>query len=317
MARKPKNPTRIQRAGNGHSYYLDGVKVPGVTTILSNGIPKPGLINWASNVPADFVANRLGVARNAEGKTRIVADELVRDLLEWNASRGHHAVKVDESETLPRLAIAKILSSIRYRDSGEASAKGTEVHKLGERLARGEEVDVPEGLEGHVASYLRFLEEWDPTEALLERVMVSRKWRYMGKTDLIARFPGEWPDETPWAGEPIGVGLLDLKTSRSGIFAETALQVAAYGNAETMLEGDDEVPIPEVDWFGAVWVRADGFDVYRFDVRQDPSDRAFRTFLYAKQVGDWLDFREGPAATVKSDSLPPPTRDHEEDQETT
>lgn len=295
--RKPKAPTRIQRHGNGHSYFLDGEKVPGVTTILSNGIPKPGLIGWASKIPAEFVANRLAVARNSEGKARIVADELVKDLLEWNASRGSHAVRVG-TDTLPRLAIAEILANVRYADLEEAGARGTEVHGLAEKLGRGEEVEIPERSEGHVRSYLRFLEEWDPTEALLERVVVSRRWGYMGKLDLIARFP------------EYGVGLLDLKTSRSGIFAETALQVSAYGNAETMLEGEGEVPVPRVDWFGAVWIRADGYDVYRFDVTQDPKDRAFRTFLYSKMVGDWLDWKEGPASTVKSDSLRPPRKEN-------
>lgn len=311
MARKPKNPTRIQRSGNGHSYYLDGEKVPGVTTILSNGVPKPGLQGWAAEQTADFVVNRLAVARNAEGKIRIVADELVRDALAWNETRGRHKIRVGHDD-LPRLALGKILASIRYRDLGEASAKGTEVHSLAERLNRGEEIEVPEHLVGYVEHYLRFLEEWDPVEALLERVVISRRWGYMGKADLFARFPGVWPAGTPWEGQEVGVGLLDLKTSRSGIFAETALQVAAYGNAETMLEGDEEVPIPAVDWFGAIHLRSDGYDVVRFDVRQDPADPAFRTFLYAKHVGDWLDFREGPAATVKSASLPAPIRQGDE-----
>lgn len=306
MARKPKNPTRIQRSGNGHSYYLDGEKVPGVTTVLSNGIPKPGLVGWSAEQVSDFVVNRLAVARNSEGKVRIVADELVRDALAWNESRGRHKIKTGNDD-LPRLALGKILSSIRYRDVGEASAKGTEVHSIADKLARGEEVEIREGLEGYVEHYLDFLETWDPTEALLERVVVSRRWRYMGKFDLLAYFPGVWPESTPWAGQEVGYGLLDLKTSRSGIFAETALQTSAYGNAETMLEGDDEVPVPRVDWFGAVWLRADGYDVVRFDgVRQDPADAAFRTFLYAKHVGDWLDWKEGPASKIKSDSLPAP-----------
>lgn len=296
--RRPAPPTRIQRHGNGHSYYLDGEKVPGVTTILSNGIPKPGLIGWAANQVADVVVNGLAVAKNEAGETRIVADELVRELLEWNATREGNAVKVG-NDRLPRLALAKILSSIRYRDVDEASGKGTQVHGLAETLARGEEVEVPPELAGHVRSYLRFLEEWDPTEALLERVVVNRRWRYMGKLDLLARFPG------------YGVGLLDVKTSRSGVFAETGLQLAGYRYAETMLDGVDddgnvvEVPMPDVDWCGVVWVRADGYDVYRFAV----DEGTFRVFLYCKQVGEWLDFKEGPAASIKSPALAAPTKE--------
>lgn len=296
--RRPAPPTRIQRHGNGHSYYLDGEKVPGVTTILSNGIPKPGLIGWAANQVADVVVNGLSTARNDKGEVRVVADDLVRELLEWNATRGQHAVKVGD-DRLPRLALAKILSSIRYRDVDEASGKGTQVHGLAESLARGEEVDVPDELAGHVRSYLRFLEEWDPTEALLERVVVNRRWRYMGKLDLLARFP------------KYGLGLVDVKTSRSGVYAETGLQLAGYRYAETMLDGVDEagnvveVPMPEVEWCGVVWVRADGYDVYPFDVTPD----TFRTFLYAKQVGEWLDFKDGPAATIKGNALAAPTKE--------
>lgn len=302
--RRPAPKTRIQRSGNGHSYYLDGEKVPGVTTIIGNGIPKNGLIGWAANSVADVVVNGLAVAQAADGRKRIVADELVRDLLAWNETRGSHAVKVG-NETLPRLALAKILSSVRYRDLDEASNRGTEVHALAVKLAKGEEIEVPDELRGHVESYLRFLEEWDPTEALVERVVVNRKWGYMGKLDLLARFAGAWPD-----GSPIGRGLLDLKTSRSGVYAETGLQLAGYGFAETMLDGVDpdgtvrELPMPAVDWYGVVWIRADGYDVFRFDV----SEKTFRVFLYAKHVGEWLDFKEGPAATIKSDALPAPRR---------
>lgn len=312
MPRKPAAKTRIQRAGNGHSYYVDGEKVPGVTTILSNGIPKPGLVGWSAGACADIVSNTLQVARSeATGGVRIVADELVKELLEWNATRGSHAVKVPTNTPLPRGAIGEILKNIRYRDLDEASGKGTAVHKIAQRLAEGDEVEVPPELKGHAESYVHFLNEWDPRNALLERVIVNRRWRYMGKLDLIADFPGVWGEDTQWAGQPVGRGLLDVKTSRSGIFSENALQVIAYEHGETMLDGIDadgnavEVPMPEVDWCGAIHVRADGYDVYRFTC---DDETAFRTFLYAKHVGEWLDWKEGPAATARSDSLRPPVR---------
>lgn len=307
MARKKANPTRIQKSGRGHSYYLDGEWCPGVTTVLSNGIPKPGLIGWAAGVTADFVVDRLSATKNAAGETRIVADELVDDLREFQATRtGGKVVKWSTSTPLPRGAIADALTNVRYRDLDEASGRGTEVHLLAERLARGETVEVPEELRGHVEAYVRFLDEWRPTNALLERVVVNRRWRYMGKFDLIADFPGVW-SSGPWEGRPIGRGLVDTKTSRSGIFAETALQQQAYRFAETMLDGDGEVPMPKVDFVAALHVRADGYDLIPFDVTGDPkTDAAFRTFLYAKQVGDWLDWKSGAAATVKLDAARPP-----------
>lgn len=296
--------TRLFTKGKGHSYELDGKWCPGVTTVLDRGIPKGALVGWAANVTAEFVVDRLNVAKNAEGVERIVADELVRDLLQFNAEQ----TKPEPvgNTRLPRLALAKILASVRYRDKDRAAGRGTEVHRLAELLARGEEIEFDEPIAGHVRAYLRFLEEWKPTDALLERVVVHRTRRYMGKLDMIADFPGVWGPDSKWSGEPIGRGLVDIKTTRSGIYAETALQVEAYRRAELMLDDDGtEIPMPEIDWVGAVWVRADGYDVFRFDT----DESTFRTFLYAKAVGDWLDYKDGKAATIKSAALRPPVAD--------
>lgn len=314
MARAPAPPTRIQKSGNGHQYFLDGEKVPGVTTILGNGIPKNGLQGWAARSVADFVVNRLTLVKFPSGKTMISADEVIRDALAWNETRGSHAEKVSASDVLPRGALGEILTNLRYRDLDEASGKGTTVHALAQRLANGETVDVPPELAGHVASYLRFLEEWAPYDALTERVLINRRWRYMGKCDLIATV-----DNLPmWLAERLGRttgrGLFDIKTARSGIFAEVALQLEGYRRCETMLNGAEEIPMERIDFVAAIHVRADGYDVYAFDVETERRPTTFDIFLYAKMVGEWLDFKEGPAATIKSPSLhksPPAPADEE------
>lgn len=310
-AAKPK--TRIQRSGNGHSYFLDGEKCPGVTTILGDGIPKTGLIKWASDIPADFVANGLQLTRNAEGKVRIVADELVEELRQWQQSRtGAKKIPWNETTPLPRAAVADALSSLRYRDLDAAANRGAEVHLLAEQLAHGFEVEVPPELAGHVESYVRFLNEWEPTNAIVEGVTVNRRWRYMGKFDLLAEFPGKVWSSGIWQGRPVGRGLLDVKTARSGIFADVALQLQAYRFGETILRGAEEIPMPAVDFVAAIHVRADGYDVIPFDVTDNPNtDPAYRTFLYAKQVGEWLDWKEGPASRVKLDRATPPRTEGE------
>lgn len=312
MARQSAPPTRIQKSGNGHTYYLDGEWCPGVTTILGNGLPKGGLIGWAADTVSDFVVNRLTIARSEAqpDKPRIVADELVADLLDWNETRTK-PTPVNRSDVLPRQALGEILSNVRYRDLDQASGRGTEVHGIAERLAHGQEVEVPPEIAGHVRSYVRFLEEWQPYDAVVERVIINRRWRYMGKFDLLARFDNlpEWIAER--IGSDSGVGLLDVKTSRSGIYAETALQLEAYRRGETMLEGTGEVPMPEVDFVAAIHVRADGYDVYAFDINTTRRPTTFDIFLYAKQVGDWLDWKTGPASTVKSPSLRPVLRSAE------
>jgi hypothetical protein len=182
--------------------------------------------------------------------------------------------------------------------------RGGDVHRFAEKLIDGAEVIVPQHLQGHVMSYVRFLEEWQPDDVLVEFVVVNRRWKYMGKGDLIATFPGVWTSG-PWEGQPIGTALLDVKTAQSGVFAEVALQLAGYKNGETLLHPDGtEEPMPQVDWCGVIHVRADGYDVVPMLVDDD----TFRTFLYAKHLGDWLDFKNGPAATVKLDAALPPTR---------
>ena len=66
--------------------------------------------------------------------------------------------------------------------------------------------------------------------------------------------------------------------------------------------------VGDFDFVAAIHVRADGYDVYAFDIETENRPTTFEIFLYAKQVGDWLDMKEGAAATIKSDSLRPTTR---------
>ncbi len=294
MSPKQSAPaTRIQNYGSGHGYFLDGAKVPGVTRIIGDGLPKPALLDWSAKMTAQFVVNRLTI--DAEG--RVLADDVVRDAYAWNRTRTRPE---RHSAGLDRLALEKILKDVRYADLDAASGKGTKVHEIATSLALGEDVDIPEELVGHVDAYSKFLDEWDPTDMLVERVVINRRWRYMGRFDLSAEFP------------TYGRGLLDIKTSRSGIFGEVALQLEGYDNAETMVVGYDddnvaiEEPLPDHDWLGAVHVRADGYDVYRFERRPD----TFRVFLYCKQIAEWLDRDNGSAATIRSDSLDPPAAPH-------
>lgn len=270
VTKKPPKPaTRRQNHGNGHSYYMDGAKAMGVTTIISKGMPKPALINWAAGAVGDFVADRLTVAPDGT----VDASRLVRDV---------HAIAIEQRKDFegwsPTRAAA-ILKSLPNRDRDAAGNKGTRVHGLGEKLVKGEEVDVPDGLTGHVASYVDFLEQMDPDPIAVEGIVVNRAKRYMGTFDLLCRIE-----------ELGGMCLLDLKTSRSGIFAETALQIAAYRYAESYIDGEGvEHEMPEVVYTGAVWVRADGWDLQAVQANED----AFRQFLYCRETAKFMDAERG------------------------
>lgn len=202
--------------GKPTHYYVDAddKRIPGVTTILNDGMPKPALINWAANATADYAVN------NWDN----LADMGVADRL-------------------------KVLKKARYEDRDAAAKRGTEVHDLAEHLLQGEEVTVPDELRGHVESYVRFLDDWQPTPVIVEKTVVNYTYGYAGTLDMVVDLPD---------GRRV---LADIKTTRSGIYGETALQLAAYRYAEVYLDNGDELAMPEVHDTWGIWVRADGYEV--------------------------------------------------------
>jgi hypothetical protein len=214
----------------------------GVTTILSKGLPKPALVGWAAREAAEFVANR-------------------RDIL----------IQLNDREVID------LVKGAANRNRDEAAVRGTELHALAERLARGEEVEVPEALTAHVDHYIGFLDAFKPSNAIVERPVFNRAFRYGGTLDMLAQ-----TDELGWT-------LFDLKTSGSGVYGDVALQLAAYGHAEFYVDSEGrEIPMPPVDNYVSVGLRADGYDVYPVDV----TDREWKTFQYVAQVAWWIEHRQ-------------------------
>ena len=58
-----------------HRYKLDGAWVPGVTTLLGKGLPKPAIPYWAAKTIAEFVADNEDDIRSmwAKGRGPMVA----------------------------------------------------------------------------------------------------------------------------------------------------------------------------------------------------------------------------------------------------
>lgn len=254
--------------GRNHSYWDGDRKLDGVTTLIGDGIPKKALTGWAARSVAEFVVEHL-----VERDGHIYADDLLPALQQLNQA-SNRKEKWD-GISFKRVTWAKILAGIPYVDRDTAANRGTEVHKLAERLARGEEVTVPDELAGHVDSYLKFLDQWEPRVVATELVVFNRQWQYAGTADLIADFP-----------PPFGRCLVDLKTSRSGIWAETALQENGYAGAEGYLDADgNEHPMSElgIERLLAVWVRSDGYDVYPVQF----GERIHKDLLHAAWVARW------------------------------
>jgi len=111
--------------------------------------------------------------------------------------------------------------------------------------------------------------------------VVSRQYRYMGTLDLICELPR------------LGTTLIDVKTSK-GVYPETALQLAAYGLAETMFSADyvdaaTEEPLPIIDSYAVLWLTPDSWELIPFRI----TDREFRVFLYLLETARWLWTRAG------------------------
>ncbi|MFC9892137.1 hypothetical protein ACFVMC_00445 [Nocardia sp. NPDC127579] len=206
-------------------------------------------------------------------------------LIDW-AANATADYAVNNWETLGDLAVAARLNKLRkarYEERDAAANRGTQVHALAEQLVRGDTVSVPEELRGHVESYVRFLDLFDAEPVLIEFVVASYRFGYAGTADLIADLvmPGE-TDPVRW--------LLDIKTNRSGVYGETALQLAAYRHADVYLDADGaEQPMIPVERAGVVHVRADGFSLVPVTADQ----AQLRTFRYVQQIAAFVD--ESPA----------------------
>ncbi|HEX7746209.1 MAG TPA: hypothetical protein VF462_13210 [Micromonosporaceae bacterium] len=238
--------------GRGHSYVDTdtGLKIPGVTTITGDGVPKKALIEWSATATIDYAIDH------------------------W----------ADLSKK-PVSVRAKELKGARYATKDTAANRGTQVHKLAAQLVNGVKVAVPDGLEGYVQSYVRFLDDFDVEPLFVEQTVVSRTHRYCGTLDLIAELLDPDDPEPDPAVRGRLRWLLDVKTNRSGIFGETALQLAGYRYADAIVDDDGtELDMVDVDRTGAVWVRPDGYDL----VPVEAGPLQHRHFLYAQQIGEFI-----------------------------
>jgi hypothetical protein len=180
---------KIVRKDNGRNHwYIDtetGERVPGVTSILGDGLPKKALINWAANSTAEYAIDN------------------------WDELAG----------LAPSVRLKKMQGG-RYEAKDEAANRGTQVHKMGERLIAGETVTVPDLLRPYVDSYVRFLDEFQLRARYVEAVVYSATHRYVGTLDIIGDIL--LPDMPEYDDLPrdddgfVCDVLIDAKTNRTG-----------------------------------------------------------------------------------------------------
>ncbi len=175
------------------------------------------------------------------------------------------------------------------RQSEGAAEIGTLIHDIAEARVLGLPTPPYEDKHaGFVRSFEMFLDDWQPEYQATEMTVYHRAPNvYAGTLDFIAKLPS------------LGLVLGDYKTSRSGIFGETVLQLAAYRYAEFAgMPNGEEVPMPQVDTCVALNLRPEGYKLHELDA----GESAYRTFLYAMQIARFV--REG--RDMISAPLPPP-----------
>lgn len=248
-------------AGRNH-YYVDvdvdqRHRVPGVTTVIK-AMANAKLENYASTATADYAVNYW--------------DEL-------------HAMR-------PADRLRAIMGG-RWNKRNEGAANGTDVHRFGEKLLRGEGADIPPHLRGYVDSYVDFMDLSDISAEHIEVPCYSDLHKYAGTIDIIGDLilPDlpEWED-VPRDSQGRSLGLLDPKTGR-GVYESAALQLVAYAHSDRLIiEGATsqdrdkrvEIDTPAVDFTAAVHVHPDGRPATL--IRTDSTPEAFLQFLYIRQV---------------------------------
>jgi hypothetical protein len=189
---------------------------------------------------------------------------------------------VEQLRTMGEGPAIAALKQIPWQKRDEAAVRGTDVHALAERIIHGETVDVPDHLAGHVDGYVRWLAAFDVQPLLTEQPVAHRKWRYGGKFDaLVTIGRGKWAGRSP---------LLDWKTS-SGVYGETALQTAAYANAEFYApDTDTEIPMPHIDCTGVVHI-TEGETVF-YPLAEDGGELAehFKIFTHINYLAQKVEY---------------------------
>lgn len=221
--------------------------------------------------------------KHVSGVTTILGKAIPKDALKFWAARTVAEYVAENEESVATLRamggqkLVHVLKQVPFDKRDDAGQRGTDIHEIAEGIVWGREVDVPEGLADLSADFARFLDTWSVEPILTEKSVGNRALWYAGRPDFIGRVGGIFGG---------AITCLDWKSSK-GVYAETALQTAAYARAEFWVpdeDPDDEQPLPEVERLGVVHLTPEGVRV--FDLG-DP-DTHFKLFRHIKYVADRL-----------------------------
>lgn len=283
--RQPKRKDRgVTPTRQGNGYYADdltGDRLRSVTTILSGGVPKDGLVHWAGNMCTDSAIEHLPQLVAASRHPAQLAE-----LRSW--IRKAHTRKRDERAEVGSAAHGIIEARI-LGTTPPASVKVGDAEWA---------LDGPE-LAPYVANFLRFEHDWQPEWLASEMVVANPDHGYAGTLDYVIGGAGLIGDMLRGRGYdvPAGVDLMgDTKTGGEwdrvtsaghvhGVYPEAGLQMSAYRRAKVCwLRDGSKAPMPATAQVGVVLhLRPEGYRLY--PVRC--GDLEYSYFRHAQMVDEW------------------------------
>lgn len=234
-------PTAVTNEETGSRVYIHprtGERFVSVTTVLGL-IAKESLPYWAAMKTQEYAFAQL-------------------PLLVQSMRRRPCEQKGDDRCGLCRDCVALEVRRAPDRLRDEAADRGKRIHAIAERHTLTGEID-PHGADvaPYVRQYMAWRKQFQPTFDAAEMTVINREYGYAGTLDAILRLGWCPPKYKDLIGTP---QVTDLKTGK-GVYAEYAMQLAAYRHSPTvLLPNGDELPLPEVSGTGLLLhVRDDNY----------------------------------------------------------
>lgn len=197
-------------------------------------------------------------------------------LRQWNSKMTANAA-VENIEYVNELILGNQIEKAKSwlkaapeRELHKAADIGDRVHKAIEERIENPETPYDFDLEPFIKNFDQFCVEYEPEWIHVEKSVFSVTHLYAGSFDAIAKIRDK-------------ITIVDFKTTRSGISAKVALQLAAYARADSMFDGDNEVPMPQVEHGAALWLRPDKWGLFPLRIEDD----IFETFLSLRRTFEW------------------------------
>lgn len=173
------------------------------------------------------------------------------------------------------------LKAAAERELSKAADIGDRVHNAIENIiVTGNWENNDSELDPYLQGFYHFTERFEPEWLYVEKPIFSVTHLYAGSFDGIAKINGK-------------TVIIDFKTTRSGISAKVAMQLAAYARADVMFVDGEEIPVPNIDAGAALWLRPDKWAFQPLRIDED----IFLTFLALRRVTEW-EFRQSKTALL-------------------